>query len=97
MAADAYTPVFAPPRTDFDTRIVEIGFVLVLVLTMVGLTPFDVRTAAAIAARDAATAAGDTVRQVAFLSIFAMIAYGAWRKRGLKLFGAVPVLVGLLL
>lgn len=97
MADSAYVPALDPPRTDFDTRIVEIGFVLVLLLIMVGLTPFDVRTAAAIAARDAATAAGDSVRQIAFLSTFAMIAYGAWRKRGLKAIGAVPALVGLLL
>lgn len=97
MAADVYSPALAAPRTDWDIRIVEIGFVLLLLLILVGLTPFDVRTAAAIAARDAATAAGDSVRQLAFLSTFCMIACGAWRKRGLKIFGAVPVLIGLLL
>jgi O-antigen ligase len=85
------------PRTDWATRSVEIGFVLVLLLIMVGLQPFDVRTAAAIAARDAATAAGDSVRQVAFLSTFAMIAFGAWRKRGIRALGAAPLLVALLL
>lgn len=95
MATDAYAPI--APRIDFDTRIVEIGFVLVLLLITVGLTPFDVRTATAIAARDAATAAGDSIRQVAFLSTFAMIAFGAFRKRGLKAVAAVPALVGLLL
>ena len=97
MASNVYSPALAAPRTDFATRMVEIGFVLVLLLIMVGLSPFEVRTAAAIAARDAATAAGDSVRQVAFLSTFGMIAFGAWRKRGLKLFGAVPLMIGLLL
>jgi exopolysaccharide production protein ExoQ len=98
MASETATlPVLGAPRTDFDTRIVEIGFVLVLLLIMVGLSPFELRTAAAIAARDAATAAGDTVRQISFLSTFALIAFGALRKRGLQAIGAVPVLVGALL
>jgi len=97
MATDVHAPALAAPRTDFATRMVEIGFVLVLLLITIGLTPFDVRTAAAIAARDAATAAGDSVRQVAFLTTFAMIAFGAFRKRGVRAVTAVPVLVGLLL
>ncbi|MEJ1968159.1 MAG: O-antigen ligase family protein [Rhizomicrobium sp.] len=94
MAIDAIAPA---ERTSFDTRLVEIGFVAVLVLIMVGLTPFDLRTAAAIAARDAASAGGDAVRQVAFLGTFAMIAYGAARVRGLRVLAAVPPLIGLLL
>src|SRR5690349_12164960 len=97
MATDVHAPALVAPRTDFATRMVEIGFVLVLLLITIGLTPFDVRTAAAIAARDAATAAGDSVRQVAFLTTFAMIAFGAFRKRGVRAITAVPLLVGLLL
>lgn len=97
MADSAYVAALAASRTDWGTRAVEIGFVLVLLLIMVGLTPFDVRTTAAITARDAATAAGDSVRQVAFLSTFALIAFGACRTRGLKVVGAVPLLIGLLL
>jgi len=97
MAASTAAPALAAPRTDFATRLVEIGFVLVLLLITVGLTPFDSRTATAIAARDAATAAGDSVRQIAFLSTFAMIAYGAFAKRGIRALGAAPVLIAALL
>src|SRR3569832_1760126 len=97
MAASTAPPALAAPRTDFATRLVEIGFVLVLLLITVGLTPFDSRTATAIAACDAATAAGDSVRQLAFLSTFAKIANGAFAKRGIRALGAASVLIAALL
>ncbi|MEJ0028076.1 MAG: O-antigen ligase family protein [Rhizomicrobium sp.] len=84
-------------RSGLDTRLAEAGFVIVLLLIIVGLTPFDTRTAAAIAARDAASTQGDILRQIAFLGTFGMILYGALRKHGIAAFGAVPVLVALLL
>jgi exopolysaccharide production protein ExoQ len=96
MATDVLTtPVTAPIR--FDQRLAEAGFVLVLLLIIVGLTPFDTRTAAAIAARDAASASGDMLRQVVFLGTFGMIVYGALRKHGVLAIRAVPVLIAMLL
>src|ERR1700689_758834 len=89
--------IAAPPRITFEQRLAEAGFVLVLLLIMVGLTPFDDRTAAAIAARDAATASGDMVRQVVFLGTFGMILFGALRKHGVAAVKAVPVLIALLM
>ena len=97
MATETLAAGYAPPRISFETRLVEAGFVIVMLLIMVGLTPFDDRTPAAIAARDAASATGDTLRQVAFLGTFGMILYGALRKRGLVVFTSVPVLVAALL
>ena len=97
MASEGYTPAVAPVRTSLDTRIAEAGFVLLLLLTLVGLSPFDARKPAAIAARDAATASGDLVRQVAFLTAFLLVAYAAVRKRGLAIVKAIPPMLGVLL
>ncbi|MEI9995828.1 MAG: O-antigen ligase family protein [Rhizomicrobium sp.] len=97
MANEGIATGVAPLRPGLDTRIGEVGFVLVLLLIFVGLTPFDARTSAAIAARDAATASGDVLRQVAFLGTFVLILYAALRQRGVLAITAVPPLVGLLL
>jgi len=96
MATEGTLPGLAA-RPSFDTRVAEAGFVLVLWLIIVGLTPFDTRTAAAIAARDAASAQGDMLRQVTFVGTFAMILYGALRQHGIAAFRAVPALIALLL
>ncbi|HEY0105183.1 MAG TPA: O-antigen ligase family protein [Rhizomicrobium sp.] len=97
MATDALASGLAPERRNLAMRATEIGFVLVMLLIFVGLTPFDDRTAAAIAARDAASAAGDSLRQVAFLGTFALILYGAVSQRGVQALRAVPAMVALLL
>ncbi len=97
MATEAIATGYGPARPTLDTRIAEVGFVLVLLLIIVGLTPFDVRTPAALAARDAATASGDAVRQIAFLGTFALIVYGALRKRGVMAVTAIPPMIALLL
>ncbi len=97
MASETLSTGFVPPRVGLDVRATEIGFVLVMLLIFVGLTPFDARTAAAIAARDAASATGDATRQIAFLGTFALIGYGALSRRGAQAFKAVPVMIALLL
>lgn len=97
MATSGYSTgiVSAPPR--LDVRVAEVAFVLVQLMILVGLTPFDTRTAAAIAARDAASASGDALRQIIFIGIFAMIVYAAWHKTGVAAIRAVPVLIAALL
>jgi exopolysaccharide production protein ExoQ len=97
MASDSLTYGAALPRSNLDTRVTEIGFALVMLLIFVGLTPFDDRTAVAIAARDAASAAGDATRQIAFLGTFGLIAFGALRQRGVQVLRAVPPMIVLLL
>ncbi|HUO89986.1 MAG TPA: O-antigen ligase family protein [Rhizomicrobium sp.] len=97
MASEGFAPAIAPVRANLDTRIAEAGFVLLLLLTLVGLTPFDARNPAAIAARDAASAAGDLVRQVTFLGTFLLIAFAAVRIRGIAILRAVPPMLGVLL
>src|SRR5215468_3286289 len=96
MASD-FAPALVPVRAKLDTRLAEAGFVLLLLLTMVGLSPFDARTPAAIAARDATTAAGDLMRQVAFVGTFLLVAAGAVRTRGLAALRAIPPMLGALL
>ncbi|MBV9420845.1 MAG: hypothetical protein JO348_13820, partial [Alphaproteobacteria bacterium] len=97
MANEALAPAIVPVRADFATRIAETGFVILLLLIIVGLQPFDTRTPAVIAAKNAASAAGDWVRQVAFLGTFALIAFAAFRKRGVMALTAMPVMMILLL
>ncbi len=97
MASEAFASSIVPVRPTLETRIAEAGFVLVLLLIIVGLTPFDVRTTAAIAARDQATASGDAVRQIAFIGTFGLIAYGALRKHGVMAVKAIPLFIALLL
>src|SRR6185437_7141917 len=84
-------------RSGFETRLVEAGFVITMLLVIVGLTPFDTRTAAALAARDAASASGDTLRQVVYLATFGMILYGALLKNGALAVRAIPLSIVLLL
>src|SRR6185437_2070979 len=84
-------------RSGFETRLVEAGFVITMLLVIVGLTPFDTRTAAALAARDAASASGDTLRQVVYLATFGMILYGALRKNGALAVRAIPLSIVILL
>ncbi|HEY4940802.1 MAG TPA: O-antigen ligase family protein [Rhizomicrobium sp.] len=95
MANEGFARSIVP--VSLDTRIAELGFVLLLLLMLIGLTPFDARSAAAIAARDAASASGDALRQLSFLFVFGLIAYAALRKRGLLAITAVPASMALLL
>lgn len=95
MANEGFARSIVP--VSLDTRIAEVGFVLLLLLMLIGLTPFDARSAAAVAARDAASASGDALRQLSFLFVFGLIAYAALRKRGLLAITAVPVSMALLL
>jgi exopolysaccharide production protein ExoQ len=95
MATEGLAAV--PVRPSLDTRIAELGFILLFLLIIVGLQPFDTRTPAALSARDAASAGGDVVRQIAFLGIFAMIAYAAVKKRGLMMVQAMPLALTLML
>jgi O-antigen ligase len=97
MATEGYAPPVAAVRPSFATRIAEIGFVLLMLLVIVGLTPFDDRSPAALAARVATSAGGDALRQLAYLGVFAMIAFGAGQIRGLASLRAMPLLLALLM
>ncbi len=97
MANDWANPGTAGARSSVDSRILEVAYVVLLLLFFVGLTPFEPRTPAAIAARDLASASGDTLRQICFLSVFVVIAVMALRKRGLQALACMPIMFGVLL
>ena len=88
---------FARVPSRFDTRFAEAGFVLLLLLIFVGLSPFDTRNAAAVGARAASSATGDSLRQISYLGVFAIIVIAAWRRHGLAAARAVPLLLTLLM
>src|ERR1700760_4171096 len=84
-------------RSGARDRVAEAGFVLLLLLLFVGLAPFDDRSAAAQAARNAVTASGDVVRQLAFIGVFALVAFAAWRAHSVAAIKAMPAALALLL
>jgi len=61
MASEGFARSIVPVRPTLDNRIAEAGFVFVLLLIIVGLTPFDIRTQAALVSRDTASASGDSL------------------------------------
>ncbi|MGZ5934026.1 MAG: O-antigen ligase family protein [Rhizomicrobium sp.] len=85
------------PRSGFDRRVAEAGFVILLLLIFIGTTPLDDRSVAALSARNAASASGDFIRQISFLGTFAIILFAALRRRGLSAIRAVPVSLALLM
>jgi exopolysaccharide production protein ExoQ len=97
MANDWATGGTASARSSINGRILEAAFIVLLLLFFIGLTPFDLRTPAAVAARDLASESGDTLRQICFLSVFFVIAAAAFHKRGLRALASVPMLIGVLL
>jgi O-antigen ligase len=92
--------VLARPRSFGLTaeRVIEIGFVGFLLLVFIGLTPFAPRLPAALMGRQIdAEGQGDALRQVLYLTTFAIIAFGAWRKFGLQAIALVPAALSLAL
>src|SRR5664279_622020 len=97
MATEGLAANPAPARPSLDTRIAEAGFVVLLLVIIVGLQPFDDRSYTALKARNAATVAGDLTRQLVFLGTFAVIAYAAFKKRGAQAITAMPLAMAAML
>lgn len=97
MANEGFAPAIASTRPSLDQRIAEAGFVILLLLVLVGLTPFNDMTPGAQNARNATTAGGDGIRQIAFLGTFALVIFAAARKRGLMMLKAIPISIVILL
>ena len=86
------------PERGFATWILEPAFVALLLLIFVGLTPFAVRNSVDTATGAANFAgAGDALRQISYLTTFAIILAGALTKRGLYAVNAVPIVLAVLL
>ena len=93
MATDALTL----PGTRTPTWLDQAVFLAFLLLAFVGLSPFSPPPPAALAGAVSATGAGDLARQLCYLAVFAAVVFGALRHQGLQAFGALPVLLLVLL
>jgi O-antigen ligase len=87
----------AIPAWRAGVTLADAGFVALLLLVFVGLSPFEVRDNAALLHGADQTGAGSVLRQVCYLAVFAAIAIGALRGMGARALGAVPVSLLLLL
>ena len=81
-------------RRRFDVWLLDAGFVAFLLLIFVTLSPFASRAGLATMAQ---TGAGDAIRQICFLSVFAVIVSAALWRRGFAALGAVPVAIAVML
>ncbi len=75
----------------------EAAFIGLLLLSFVGLTPFSPPPAAAEFGGAAMGGAGDALRQLCYLAVFAILLASALQKRGLAAVSAIPILLLLLL
>lgn len=67
----------------------DVAFAVFLLLVLVGLEPFKIRNVTDL--RQLATGEGDAARQVAHLTVFAVVAFLAVRRVGLRVAFAVPL------
>ena len=89
------TDTLAAPARRWIDEAVLLAFLL---LAFIGVTPFKSPDPLATELGAVAqTGAGDSLRQIAYLAVFAAILYTAWRHRGRRIFASLPwVLLGLL-
>ncbi|HET7335092.1 MAG TPA: O-antigen ligase family protein [Rhizomicrobium sp.] len=73
--------------------VIEGAFIVLLLLSFVGLTPFQIRDPQVLAMTNSAPSSGDgdMIRQIAFLSVLMVLSAGALQRRGLAIIRAVPV------
>jgi len=73
-------------------RLADLGLLAFLLMIFVGLSPFAVRDPAALALGESGFAAsGNAMRQIAYMSVFAIVALAAFRKHGIHAFDTVPL------
>jgi exopolysaccharide production protein ExoQ len=84
-AADAGAIARGHVRQDARDTFAEAAFLLFLLLIFIGLQPFATRDPVALAAGESGFGgAGDVLRQVAYLGVFALIAIAAMRADGFR-------------
>src|SRR5271156_2637022 len=96
MVDDSAAFDLSAPRASALPRLAEIAYFAFLLLIFVGLQPFAIRDATALTGAEAATGAGDALRQLAFASIFGLIVFASVREQGYRAFAAVPPVLALL-
>lgn len=100
MANDDIAPPYSKPaysKPDFATPIAAIAFFGFLLLVFVGLRPFSPPPQVAHISDILQNAAGDSLRQILYLLVLAMLAATAFWRRGLATLQSVPPILALLL
>jgi len=97
MANENFALSYAPPRALERNFVAQLAFVALLLLVFVGLQPFSPPPGVSTFGGAAQTAQGDSLRQVLYLSVFAVIVLCAIQRRGLGAIQAIPITLGLLL
>lgn len=81
---------FSPSLPVFRMTLAETGFAALLLLVFVGLHPFALRDAMALQGADE-PGAGNLLRQISYLAVFASLAVATYARMGLALLRAVPL------
>ncbi len=76
---------------------IEAAFTALLLLVFVGLSPFSPPPSVAQFGGAVQTGAGDALRQICYLAVFAILSVGAFQKRAGSVLAIVPPLLALLL
>ena len=98
MANDYATAgAYVPPRAVEQSLFPAIAFILLLLLIFVGLDAFSPPPLVSQFGGVPEASHGDALRQVAYLSVAAMIGLAAMQRFGIGALRAVPVSMGLLL
>jgi exopolysaccharide production protein ExoQ len=97
MVNESFGLSFNAPRRLEQTILPSLAFFALLLLIFVGLEPFTPPASVAAFGGVAETSRGDTLRQAAYLSVFAIILVCAIQRRGILALRAVPLTMGLLL
>jgi exopolysaccharide production protein ExoQ len=99
MAGEAVSAAGVRLDVRSESWLADAGYLALLLLVFVSLSPFAIRDPVALAAGESGFASsGDFVRQIAYLGAFALIAYSALRQNGsVALRSVSPLLFALLL
>ena len=92
-----FTIAYAPPRALDRSLLPVLAFIALLLLIFVGLNAFSPPPLVAQFGGVQGASRGDTLRQVAYLGVAAMIGLAALQRFGLGLLARLPVSMGLLL
>ena len=96
MANDGFALEFVPHPGLERSLVASAAFIALLLLVFVGLTPFSPPAVSQFGGVQAISG-GDTLRQILYLSVFALIVLCALQRRGFGVVSAIPIGVALLL
>src|SRR5579871_3773927 len=97
MANDAFVLGIESPPALERLLLPSLAFIGLLLLVFVGLDAFSPPPLVSQFGGVSETSRGDTLRQIAYLSVFGLALLGAIQRHGLQALHAIPVFLGLLL